>query len=135
MVLIDEIDEHLHPRWQRTVLTGLRAAFPNLQLIVSTHSPQVLGSVQNRQGRALVDGKLAHQRLFIEGRDSNAILTDVMGAKERDPDAARALSRLYVAIDREDMASARDQLQELREQWGELDPEVVRAEILIAEGD
>ncbi len=38
VVLIDELDLHLHPQWQRTVVEGLRAAFPNLQFICSTHS-------------------------------------------------------------------------------------------------
>lgn len=45
VVLIDEVDLHLHPRWQRTVLTGLRTTFPRLQFVVTTHSPQVLSSV------------------------------------------------------------------------------------------
>jgi predicted ATP-binding protein involved in virulence len=45
IVLIDEIDLHLHPSWQQTVLDGFMAAFPNAQFIVSTHSPQVLSAV------------------------------------------------------------------------------------------
>ena len=46
VVLIDEIDLHLHPRWQRVVLDGLRKVFPRLQFIVTTHSPQVLSSAK-----------------------------------------------------------------------------------------
>lgn len=46
IVLIDEVDLHLHPAWQQQVLSALRRAFPRLQFIVSTHSPQVLSSVQ-----------------------------------------------------------------------------------------
>ena len=45
IVLIDEVDMHLHPSWQQVILKGLREAFPRLQLIVTTHSPQVLTSV------------------------------------------------------------------------------------------
>ena len=48
VVLIDGIDLHLHPRWQRIVLSRLRDAFPRLQFVVSTRSPQVLSSAQNR---------------------------------------------------------------------------------------
>src|SRR5262249_20841513 len=51
VVLIDELDLHLHPRWQRVALPWLRRAFPRLQFIVSTHSPQVLSSAENRQVR------------------------------------------------------------------------------------
>lgn len=45
VVLIDEIDLHLHPAWQRRVLLDLRSVFPNLQIICTTHSPMVAGSV------------------------------------------------------------------------------------------
>ena len=45
LVLIDEIELHLHPRWQRSVIPNLEKTFPNCQFIVTTHSPQVLDSV------------------------------------------------------------------------------------------
>lgn len=45
IVMIDEIDMHLHPMWQQTVVTSLQEAFPNIQFIVTTHSPQVLSTV------------------------------------------------------------------------------------------
>ena len=48
-VLIDEIDAHLHPSWQATVLDSLRKLFPNLQFIVTTHSPNVIMSAQNNE--------------------------------------------------------------------------------------
>ncbi|WP_348945651.1 AAA family ATPase [Chitinibacter sp. FCG-7] len=47
IVLIDEVDMHLHPEWQQVVLLGLTTAFPNIQFIVTTHSPQVLSTVDN----------------------------------------------------------------------------------------
>ena len=42
VVLIDEIDEHLHPRWQRTIVSRLRSLFPNIQFIFTTHSPHII---------------------------------------------------------------------------------------------
>jgi len=53
VVLIDEVDLHLHPAWQRQVLHRLAAAFPRLQIIATTHSPLVLGSVRHEQVRVL----------------------------------------------------------------------------------
>jgi predicted ATP-binding protein involved in virulence len=44
-VLIDEIDLHLHPAWQRLVASKLTETFPSCQFVVSTHSPQVFGEV------------------------------------------------------------------------------------------
>lgn len=46
IVLIDEIELHLHPQWQLTVIESLRKTFPNLQFIITTHSPQVLTTVR-----------------------------------------------------------------------------------------
>ncbi len=48
IVMIDEVDMHLHPSWQQTVLTDLCSAFPKLQFIVTTHSPQVLSTVRRK---------------------------------------------------------------------------------------
>jgi hypothetical protein len=45
VALIDEIDAHLHPTWQRRVLPDLTSVFPNLQILATTHSPLVAGSV------------------------------------------------------------------------------------------
>lgn len=53
LVLIDEVDMHLHPEWQQVVLTNLTQAFPALQFVVTTHSPQVLSTVKREQVRLL----------------------------------------------------------------------------------
>ena len=127
VVLIDELDLHLHPRWQRVALPRLRAAFPRLQLIVSTHSPQVLSSAQNRQVRRLVDGKLQERDVFVSGRDTNAILRDLMRTDDRDEEGRRALRRLHEVIDRGDTEEADRICRELRDRWGNSDPALIRA--------
>jgi predicted ATP-binding protein involved in virulence len=53
VVLIDEIDMHLHPHWQQVVIGQLREAFPKIQFIVTTHSPQVLTTVSRENIRIL----------------------------------------------------------------------------------
>ena len=53
IVLIDEVDMHLHPAWQQTVLASLQEAFPKIQFIVTTHSPQVLSTVSREHIRVL----------------------------------------------------------------------------------
>jgi predicted ATP-binding protein involved in virulence len=127
LVLIDEIDLHLHPKWQRVALHGLRKAFPRLQLVVSTHSPQVLSSTENRQVRRLVDGRLLTEGLFVEGRDSNAILRDHMMTDERDDEGTRALRDLHDAIDRGEREKAERLYAGLVARWGDADPAVIRA--------
>lgn len=132
VVLIDEIDLHLHPRWQRRVLKGLRAAFPKLQFIVTTHSPQVLSSAENRQVRRLKDWKLIERGVFVEGRDSNSILA-LMETDERDEMGKDSLEKLYKAIDGGELQEAQRLLAQLRERWGNSDPELIRASSLLDE--
>ena len=127
VVLIDELDLHLHPRWQRVALPSLRCAFPRLQFIITTHSPQVLSSAKNRQVRRLVDGRFQEQNVFVSGRDSNAILRDLMDTDDRDDEGVVKLSRLHDAIDQGDHESADRIYQELLRQWGESDPTLIRA--------
>ena len=127
VVLIDELDLHLHPRWQRVALPRLRKVFPQLQFVVTTHSPQVLSSVENRQARRLYDGKLQEGSVFVEGRDTNAILRDLMGTDDRDDKGVANLRRLYKAIDQDDHELAERIHQELVGRWGVNDPALIRA--------
>lgn len=65
IVLIDEIDTHLHLELQRTILPFLTELFPNIQFIVSTHSPFILNSIENAvifdlETRKIVENGLAN---------------------------------------------------------------------------
>lgn len=86
VILIDEIDLHLDPTWQATVVNGLCNAFPNTQFVLTTHSEQVIGSVPASSVRKLVAGEgevLVENVRFAEGATSERILIELMGAKER----------------------------------------------------
>lgn len=83
VVLIDEVDMHLHPRWQQQVLTALTKAFPAMQMVVTTHSPQVLSTVPARSLRVLSveKGKARLHTPAFEtlGVESGDVLGQVMG--------------------------------------------------------
>ena len=129
LVVIDEVDLHLHPTWQRRVLGDLLSAFPRLQFVVTTHSPQVLGSAKREWLRGLSPGAdRADVGVAVEGRDSNAILDDVMGAASRDPEMTRALEHLFQHIDDDAMDLAREELAALAEKLGWEDTSIVRAQ-------
>ena len=88
VVLIDEVDLHLDPPWQSRVIRGLSAAFPNAQLVVTTHSEQVLGSVEAESVRKLTwgDGEILVENVpFAQGATGEQILVELMGAPERVP--------------------------------------------------
>lgn len=86
IVFIDEVDMHLHPLWQQTVLLDLQKAFPKVQFIVTTHSPQVLSSVPASSIRVLVWGKqfegVRHVN-FSLGANSTQILQDIQNVNPR----------------------------------------------------
>lgn len=85
IVMIDEVDMHLHPGWQQSVLGDLSAAFPKLQFIVTTHSPQVLTSVPSESIRILSEGQIFAASPGTEGAESSRLLKRVFGVESRPP--------------------------------------------------
>jgi predicted ATP-binding protein involved in virulence len=78
VVLIDEIDMHLHPEWQQTVLTRLMEVFPKLQFIVSTHSSEVISTVTNKHIRVVKNGEVFTPTKQTAAVSSDQILAEVM---------------------------------------------------------
>ena len=99
IVLIDEVELHLHPSWQQRILTDLTRTFPNTQFIVSTHSPQVLTDVRPEQivELNLEEGRVVAGRAAAPtyGAEAGDVLFTVMGVDERPPknEFAKALKR------------------------------------------
>ena len=78
VVVIDEIDLHLHPQWQQTIISDLNTIFPKIQFIVSSHAPAVINSVAREQIRILDNGEIYMPAAQTYGRDANSILREVM---------------------------------------------------------
>lgn len=86
IVMIDEVDLHLHPRWQQHILIDLQNTFPNAQFIVTTHSPQILTTVdaQNIQAVVLKNGLPCKEKFdFSYGAKSHELLSEILGVNER----------------------------------------------------
>lgn len=88
IVLIDEVDLHLHPSWQQTVLPSLMKIFPNTQFIVTTHSPQVLTSIEPKHIRILENGRARHAETSTYGAQSWRVLKDILDVPSRPSDNA-----------------------------------------------
>lgn len=131
VILIDEIDLHLHPSWQRNVLPDLRRVFPKIQFIATTHSPQVLSTADPEWVRILhSDGSVGTVRHTL-GRDSNSLLEDVFGVDERPTTTRGEIRRLFDLIDRGALADAEALWRELHAQLGPDDPDIIRARTII----
>jgi predicted ATP-binding protein involved in virulence len=87
VVLIDEIDMHLHPSWQQRVLKDLQDIFPKIQFIVTTHSPQVLSSMSNKHIRIIDPTKEKAIKPVINpyGKQSIVALEDIMNVDATPP--------------------------------------------------
>lgn len=84
VVLIDEVDMHLHPEWQQVVLASFREAFPLVQFIVTTHSPQLLTSVRRENIRLLhPNGKAVLPNDGTLGAESVRVLESIFGVHSR----------------------------------------------------
>lgn len=127
VVLIDEIETHLHPRWQREILPNLMKTFPKLQFIVTTHSPQVISTAPKECVFLLKGFEAFPVKAFTEGKDSNSLLKEVFGITERPQGAMSLLAKFYTAINEKNIQDAENILQYMRESWGDLDAEVIHA--------
>jgi predicted ATP-binding protein involved in virulence len=130
VALVDELDLHLHPKWQRRVIHDLKKTFPRVQFIATTHSPQLIGEALPEEIRILENGGVFRpDRSF--GVDSSEILEEVMKSNRRNIEIDRLLKDLSELIDREDIDRAREVLSQVEERLGANDPEVTGANTLI----
>jgi predicted ATP-binding protein involved in virulence len=131
VVLIDEIELHLHPKWQRAIIPNLAKTFPNCQFIITTHSPQVISDLKWVHLLRSTSEGIVIQRIPSYGKDSNRILETLMGTPERPQEIKEDLRELFRLIDKGELGNARQLRQELADKMGEQDPEFVRADWLI----
>ena len=117
VVLIDELDLHLHPTWQRRVVNDLCRTFPLVQFVATTHSPQIIGQVKAEQ-LIVIDGDRAEGVEKSFGLDSNTVLRDIMHAPERDVVIQGELRKIEQAILSKNWEEAVNTLRGLDEKIG-----------------
>ncbi|MCX7067621.1 MAG: AAA family ATPase [Methylococcales bacterium] len=131
IVLIDEIELHLHPQWQREVIPALQKTFPNIQFIVTTHSPQVLSRVHKDNIFILKDNEIFQPSINPIGRDSNDILDEIMGVTKR-PEEIQELSDKYFSLINKNLLNEAQEVRNLIiEKLDKDDPIFVRANAMI----
>ncbi len=135
VILIDEVDLHLHPGWQQRILPDLMHTFPNAQFIVTTHSPQVVSTVKPESLR-VIDWEGEQAKLipvdFSLGAESQQMLTQVLGVQPRGPlEIVQQLQEYQRLVADNQWTSARAlELRQLLDQWGgEHEPELLRLDM------
>lgn len=123
IVLIDEIELHLHPKWQRQVVRRLNDVFKRCQFIITTHSPQVIGQVKAKKLRLLhfdESGRVANASVSQSfGMDSSWVLQHIMGGTARDYKTEQKLASIYDAVEVSEFGVAREKAELLRVEVGD----------------
>lgn len=132
IVLIDEIDLHLHPVWQQRIIGDLQALFPKVQFIVTTHAPSVISSVK-RENMLVLDEQGQPYTLPVEvyGKDANSILRSVMEAHHRPAEIQAMFDHFYQLV-AENLPEAEALLNQIESLIGAEDPELTEARATLA---
>lgn len=130
VVLIDELDMHLHPSWQRTIVSRLERTFPNCQFIATSHSPQIIGEMSPENILTIEQSGEVSRPSQAFGMDTNWVLQVVMDVDERDPGVKRSIAACFGMIQRGELDSAERKINELRQEIGSSE-ELQRASALI----
>ena len=135
VVLIDEVDLHLHPSWQGRMMPLLFRTFPNIQFIVTTHSPKVLSEIKDEANifEIYQDGNAINVRKQdpMNGWDINHIMRDFMHTDILNEETQKLIDEIYNCIENENFDQAEGLVDQLARITDEMNVEVVRARTLI----
>jgi predicted ATP-binding protein involved in virulence len=131
IVAIDELDLHLHPKWQRRIISDLKRTFRRIQFVATTHSPQMIGEALPDEIRLLENWSVFTPG-YSFGVDSNRILQELMHTSSRNEKTQQLLSELAEKMDSEDMDSAKKLVARLIEELGEGDLLAQEADCAVA---
>ena len=131
VVLIDEIDLHLHPKWQKSILKTLQTVFPKVQFIVTTHSPSIISTAKAEQLLILDENGVSSFGENVYGKDSNSVLTEIMGTTDRPDDVAQMFREFDRYLEQLELEKAEQKLEALRQVLGNADQGVVNAAVAL----
>lgn len=131
IVLIDEVELHMHPSWQRKVLSALRDTFPNIQFIITTHSPIVLSEADENYNLFFIDnseGKFSiRKNKQLNGYDANAVLEQFMDTSSINEKIKSFIDSIYDDINSRLFEQAEVKINALAEITSENHPDVITA--------
>lgn len=125
IILIDEVDLHLHPLWQQNILEDLSSIFPKVQFIVSTHAPEIINTAKKENICILKQDMVDRPAIETYGKDANAVLKSVMKVTERPVSVKENFQEFYDAMAKEEYEMAEQILQNIENEIGTDDPELV----------
>ena len=120
IVLIDELELHLHPNWQLKIVKALKATFPKVQFIATTHSPLVLSGMRREDILVLEQGEVipSEELPNIYSSSSDQILEEIMFADNKIDKFYNEKKEIDILFNKMDFETAEHKLKELKEKVG-----------------
>lgn len=138
VVLIDELDLHMHTSWQRKVLGVLKETFPNIQFIITTHSPQILGESGDTFNLLYMfkEGKKISLKMYKSflGWDTNVILEEVLNTSSVNKEIKEMINKMYSYIEEKKFDEAEELADILDKKSNGYAEGVAKARVLISRG-
>lgn len=140
VVLIDELDLHMHTSWQRKVLGVLKKTFPNIQFIITTHSPQILGEVDDTFNLFYLYRDVENKEILLKtyksfmGWDANMILEDVMSTTSMNQEIKKMSEKMFICIENKQYDEAEELADLLDDKTNGYVEGLTRARMLISRG-
>jgi predicted ATP-binding protein involved in virulence len=130
IVLIDEVDMHLHPKWQRSLITQLTSTFQKCQFVLTTHSPLVISDCKSVL-TYLIEGNEIKQLPSLYGEDANSVLLEILDTDVRNADINVKLNDLLDAIHERELDEAKKLLDALEIELPAQNMELAKARMLL----
>ena len=127
IVLIDELDLHLHPRWQWKVVLALQSVFPKVQFIATTHSPIIISSCKDERVISLKENGAVAYNKSLYGIGINDVLSEYQDSNSIATGIKMILDKFYFSMEQSDHSDAKRLLEKLINELGDDNPEVVLA--------
>lgn len=115
IILIDEVDLHLHPEWQQHILSDLTDTFPKVQFIVTTHAPAVINAISGGSLIVINDNNdIVNRGDESYGQDLNTVVKTIMEAGIRPEKIQKLFDRFYRELDEKSTERSQKIIDELR---------------------
>lgn len=132
VVMIDEVDLHLHPKWQHDLIDKLVRTFPNVQFILTTHSPLIVSDRADILVYLLDDGNIRSMD-NIYGEDANTLLNDIFYVPPRTPEVEETFNAIRRAISNKELESAESQINNIAKKVSSSNTELLKVRLMLAQ--
>ena len=130
--MIDEVDLHLHPKWQHDLIDKLVRTFPNVQFILTTHSPLIVSDSPNILVYSLENGNL-HKTKNIYGEDANTLLNNIFDVPVRTPEVENDFNNIRRAISNQEFEIADNLINSIAKKVASGNTELLKVKLLLAQ--